>query len=402
MLAAWCLAPPAGFCAGETFTVPQGLFDSEPRGLYRTGTEEELWIDEARLEPTTATADDKRHLMVQVWYPATFADDAPRAPYILNPQLYSLEHQQRFAQYTRVRSSSVRAARVLRESAGFPVLIYNPGGGAQVFSGIVQAEFLASHGYVVVAIGHTGLNGIERFPDGCTYRRDVESDPRLPDAEWRALSEEQRFRRSVKNYSERMMPLHVEDIRFVLRKLAEANAMRGNRFHGRLDLERVGSLGWSLGGALSLQASRDVPDVKAAVNLDGWLFTDVADTGTSRPILQIRTGPVVEPGEGADIREAEFAAESRFWKLYALSTGDWYDVVVPRARHGHFADKALLQPHDPRLLHPRLVHEIVNRYTLEFFDRHLRGQQDTPLLLREITYPDTLSVSHSSVSSARP
>jgi dienelactone hydrolase len=55
---------------------------------------------------------------------------------------------------------------------------------------------------------------------------------------------------------------------------------RADRFYRRLDLESVGALGWSLGGVLALQASRDEPRIKAAVNLDGWLYTDVPETGT--------------------------------------------------------------------------------------------------------------------------
>ncbi|MBL8270596.1 MAG: hypothetical protein JNL55_29610 [Steroidobacter sp.] len=357
-------------------------------GPYRTGTEEQLWIDEQRLETTTQVADDRRPLLVQIWYPAKVSKEAQRAPYILNPQLYSTELQKGFARYKDVRAASVRAAPLASEPGRLPILLYNPGGGAQVFTGVVQAEFLASHGYLVVGIGHTGLNGIERFPDGSTYLPDVEIQPRFSEEEKQALSEEERFQRTVKHYAERMMPTHVEDIRFVLNRLARANATPGDRFHNRLDLERVGALGWSLGGALALQATRDEPRVKAAVNLDGWLFTDVADSGTQRPIMQLRTGPVVEADEGADVREVEASAESRFWKLYARSGADWFDVMLPRARHGHFSASSLLLPHDPRRLHPTLAHDIVNGYVLEFFDTYLRGREPGVLLSGQRSFPE--------------
>jgi hypothetical protein len=39
--------------------------------------------------------------------------------------------------------------------------------------------------------------------------------------------------------------------------------------------------------------------------------------------------------------------------------------------------------------HPRLGHDIVNRFTLEFFDKYLRDAQATPLLSQEQVYPDT-------------
>jgi dienelactone hydrolase len=372
--------------------IPVNVFAGEPRGPYQTGTVEELWIDTERDESTTSDPSDKRHLMVQIWYPATFRGDPQRASYVLNRELYPKDEEARWMDdAAAVRTTSVLNAPLAAEPSRFPVLIYNPGGYHPHFSATFQTEFLASHGYVVVSVGHTGLTRIERFPDGYFYRLDRD-DPFLSDAQSAGLSDLERFRLEVKWRSERLMPQHIQDIRYVLDRLQTLNATRGHRFHQRLDLDRVASLGWSLGGALSLQASRDEPRIKAAINLDGWLYTDVPETGTHKPIMQIHGDGSLflsEAGHDPEARLLALAAETRSWELYSRTTADWYDLTLKRATHGHFSDRTLFEPIDASLMHPRLAHDIINRFTLQFLDKYLREAAQTPLLSGAQSYPET-------------
>lgn len=389
----WAAALLAAASVWGAPSMAERAFASDARGPFQTGTVEELWIDAQRDETTTSDPSDKRHLMVQIWYPAAFKGDPPRAPYVLHRELYPTDEYSKWLdEVSRVRTNSVLNAPVAAAPPRFPVLIYNPGGYHPHFSGTAQTEFLASHGYVVIAIGHTGagMNRIERFTDGSTYRPD-QNDPRLSAAEDAELPKVEWLERQVQRFSALMMPVHVQDIRFVLDNLAQLNADRRSRFYRRLDLDRAGSMGWSLGGALSLQASRDEPRIKAAVNLDGWLYTDVMNTGTGRPILQMHGGAEVEQllgaGDAVRIEQATVAA-SYNWRLYRNSSGGWYDVTLDRATHAHFSDRVLFEPPQSQLIHPRLAHDIVNGYVLEFFDKYLRGRTDTPLLSGRITYPE--------------
>lgn len=394
----------------EKVPMPAELFAGSPRGPYQTGTFEAMWVDARREETTTSDPTDKRRLMVQIWYPASFKGDPPRAPYLLHPGLYSDQPELRaespmahwaYAGWLKdvesVRTLSVVGAPLAARPLRFPVLLYNPGAGFAAFSATFQTEFLASHGYVVVGISHTDSTGIERFPDGSTYRLDT-NDSELSSEEAQNLSPMEGFRKSIERITERVMPIHVKDITFVLDRLRRMDAERGNRFHARLDLERVGSLGWSLGGALSLQASRDEPRIKAAVNLDGWLYTDVPDTGTPRPIMIVHGDDAFayRPGESAAQRELRVVAGTLPWQLYARTKADWYDVTLDRAGHMHFSDQSLFMPDDMRKVFipgdasardPRFVHDIANRLTLEFFDKYLRQRASVPLLSGERTYP---------------
>ena len=387
---------PLAEATSDSYRVPAHVFAGDPRGPYETGTFEELWINEALEDPSTADPHDKRKVMVQIWYPATVPKRARRAPYVLSPQLYAKDHW--VHQLEHVQTQSFLDAPVAATVERFPVLIYNHGGGNPHFSATFQTEFLASHGYVVVSIGHSGANDIERFPDGSSYRNDGVS--------WRASPPENAQLASrdgfeyVWQHSD--LSLFVKDISFALDRLGAMNANPKHRFYERLDLDRVGSLGWSLGGFISLQATRDEPRIKAAVNLDGWPYglmgsNGAVTRGVERPVLLMFAGPSeaagipAYPGGEVDAEQVELAraAYTYYWTMLRRSTADWYYVTIARTDHGNFSDPPLFAASDPEWLHPRVAHAIINGYVLEFFDKQVRGSQEaTPLLSGERHFPE--------------
>lgn len=396
-MATWvatCLAASAAQPA--SFAVPAQLFAGEPRGRYETGTFEELWVNEAQEEPNTADPHDKRKIMVQMWYPASLPKNARRAPYAINPQLYGKDHW--VHELAHVQTRSALDASLAAAPVRFPILVYNHGGLHPHFSATFQTEFLASHGYVVVAIGHSGANEIERFPDGSSYTGEREKwMARAPTGE--QLAPRDKFEYGWANSD---ISLFVKDISFVLDRLAALNAVPKHRLHRRLDLDRVGSLGWSLGGFVSLQAAREESRIKAAANFDGWpyglLGPDGAVTrGSEKPVLLMFTGSIdwghVFPPPSGEVNAAEvetgLAAATHYWALLRRSTADWYHVTVDRTNHDHFSDRPLFEQHDPQLLHPRAAHAIINGYALAFFDRYVRGGGDeSPLLTGERHFPE--------------
>lgn len=418
--AALGLPAPADVQAAPAASIPARVFAGEPRGPYRTGTLQEFWIDESRAMPETADPDDKRRLTVQVWYPAEVRGDPAPAPYLLMPEQYltgsgpsartaqdrdGLEKQLDWIHAVRhVLTNSVREAKVAGTGERFPVLVYNHGGGHPQFTATFQTEFLASHGYIVVAISHPGWDGIRRrrFPDGYVYagRRLTAPDDAPP------------ANRSMREHFERMWAgeagslaaaVHemVRDVSFALDRLASIDRDRRHRLHGRLDLERVGTLGWSIGGVTSLQASLADPRIKAAINQDGWPFgltapDGVAVRGSPRPVMVMNgTRPDssgVEGEKDAAGEEAWKAAELHFWTLFQRSKEDWYWLRLAHGHHSSFSDLPLFNPDPgasrPDAIHPRLAHAIVNHYALEFFDRYLRERTDTPLLSGTQSYRD--------------
>lgn len=163
-------------------------------------------------------------------------------------------------------------------SGRFPVLLNSPGMGDTTGWSTAQAEDLASHGYVVVAINHTHEAYAVRFPDGRIERTVVPLDS--PQEVLRDL----------------LLPTRVADTRFVLDELADA-AVGGraasalpDRLADSMDLTSVGMFGHSLGGSTTVQAVHDEPRIRAGVNLDGPILGSVAAEGTDKPLLMLAGG----------------------------------------------------------------------------------------------------------------
>ncbi|MHC9086049.1 alpha/beta hydrolase family protein [Luteimonas sp. RIT-PG2_3] len=404
--------------------IPADVFAGEPRGPYATGTLETFWVDAARDEPRTLDPDDRRRLPVQIWYPATVADDAAKAPYLLHPERYIVETRAAdhgepdkdwrgqlgwLRKVRHVRTNSVVEAALPAGGGRYPVLVYNHGGGNPHFTATFHTEFLASHGYVVVAVGHPGFNGVIRqpFPDGYTFIDHAQSPRGKSDAAFDAsekaatanLSSRERFDRMFSDGSTARNVLDgVRDVSFVLDELARLDADPGSRFHKRLDLDHAGAMGWSMGGVVSLQASLDEPRIKAAINEDGWPYgllgaNGVVPKGSPRPVMVMNGVPAIaEAMRGpvdASLREEYASADTHFWTMFARSRADWYWLRIEGADHGHFSDHPLFSRGNdtPGAIHPRLAHTIVNDYALAFFDKHLRGR-DAPLLSNGHAYRD--------------
>jgi predicted dienelactone hydrolase len=181
------------------------------------------------------------------------------------------------------------------------------------------------------------------------------------------------------------------DARFALDRLEALNREPGP-FQGKLDLSRVGAFGWSFGGALAVQLSKDDPRVIAAIDHDGQLFVDVGLAGTSRPVLLIHHGvdDALEYPEKDRAMVRELMAETASWDSTArvASAADWYEVTIAGTDHGNFSDIVLFMKPLAGRTEPRRAHEIINAYTLQFFDQYLKGKPSDLLVAATSPFPE--------------
>ncbi len=348
----------------------------KPGGPYPVGTREYDWVDSSRGEPYTKDPNDRRRVVVQVWYPAA-PTTADTAHYLLRYKEFTSQLGGWAAR--KARTNSVLDAPVAVAEAPFPVVLYNHGGLWTRWSATYSTEWLASHGYLVISVEHFGFNQTTAFPDGTPFAPDTLAFPKeTGDGTKDALA-------SWAYLGDPVFLIWKADARFALDRAELMNRVPGP-FQGRLDLEHVGAYGWSFGGALAIQLTVDDPRVKAAVDHDGQLFGNVREVGTSRPVLQFHHGAddaLAYPEKDRPMVRT-LMAEVESWDSVARtrSTADWFDVTIAGTDHGDFSDLALFYPRKPGDTDPREVHTIINGYTLAFFDRYLRGRQ-AALLERE-------------------
>lgn len=354
-----------------------------PTGPYAVGTHEYLWIDRNREEPFTKDPADRRHLLARVWYPAEPAPAKETASYVLDGNEFG--EKSLYRKGVDIKTNAVTDAPLAKGEGPFPVLVYQPGGGTARFIATFQAEPLASRGYVVIGADHPGFSETVLFPDGFRFLADTLVAPK----------ETGHFRDDVLNnwgwLEKEVFPTWLADASFTLDKIAELAGTPGQMFHKKLDLDRIGMMGWSFGGAASVQMSRDDKRVKAVIDQDGQLFGDVWEKGTSRPFMLMHHGledKAPKPEHNPVIKELVEMTRLRDRSLLERSTSDWYDLTIAKTQHGHFSDFLLFFPKNPAELDPYRAHEIIVAYTLAFFDKYLRGRESDLLKAPSADYPE--------------
>ncbi len=379
-----------GFLYAQNFSIPDNPFPGLT-GPYQTGTHEYYWIDETRSEKYTKDPDDKRHLLVQVWYPAEQNKNAEKYPYIARKEEFG--DFKGYEPVYHVKTNSVLDAGISAKLKKYPVLIFSHGMGNTRFSNTYQTEMLASHGYIVFAVNHTFENNTTVFPDGFSPRKDnfkkyerIKGNP------------EEVVDHQLEYYDNYRLREWEKDASFVLDKIAELNKTEGSFFKDRLDLDKTGMFGYSFGGSNTVKMCKNDSRIKAAVNMDSYIFGDVWETGITQPIIFIRAEIEIrsrEENEARGVKHENYLKtvekfterESTFFRK---SKNDKYVLTLKNTVHRNFSDNALFRPQNPDKIDNRKCHEIINAYTLAFFDKYLKNKDNG--LLKKIPgiYPEAV------------
>jgi predicted dienelactone hydrolase len=333
-----------------------------PTGPYPVGT---IVLDVPR--PLVKAADaGAQHgpLTIQLWYPVRSAEGAGTAPYALGAASTGIRAY--LGTRRLVTTAALPNAGFLPGTSRQPVLLYASSWGGDRWENTAQAEELASHGYVVAAMG--------------------DPYPQLP----LDLSSEQAYRRTVA-WGDEKAKLEAEDAIGVLDVISRLDISDpAGRFTNRLDLSRVGFIGFSFGGAVAQEAAALDSRFKAIVNLDGWLFGDAADDWSKQPLLIISGAPAtgVPPDEhNSPIPQRRYGAllddrsERQMSAGFARRGG--YLLKIAGTDHSNFSDEAFVSPIsrlvDAGPLDRYRAARIVYDYLLQFFGKTLSGAP-APLL----------------------
>jgi predicted dienelactone hydrolase len=309
-IAPWTLLPP----------VPEL---TRPNGPYAVGTQIFRWVDESRDEATTSDPADKRNVIVQAWYPASRGAAGAHSTYIDGlgdlPDQVSLFPSFFMRSYGRIDTHGVLDAPVADNQPAWPVVVFSPGFGAPraFYTGL--ATGLASKGYVVLAIDHPYEVAVTQLADGRIAKA-------VDDFAQHSGTEE-----SGHAYMVGKINIRVADIGFTLDQIARPGVL-GPLLSGHLDLEHIGAIGHSFGGAAAALAMSRDPRIKAAANIDGTLYGPVSATPGARPFLLLESDHAeTEHGEVYEVGNRDF------FKTF----GGGYRYELKHANHFSFTDAPL-------------------------------------------------------------
>jgi predicted dienelactone hydrolase len=370
-------------------------------GPYQVGKVEYHLVDEARPEIFSAAPDDKRELMITIYYPASPPADASPAPYTAGPIRAAFGTPDFFQDS--VRAHAFVDVPIAADGARYPVIVFSPGMGFLPIKYAPTLEDLASHGYIVVSLSHPYSTAATVFPDGRSVASTAEAGSRaLSEATAKATSDAE-FDPVVN----RIGAVWVADVRFVLDQLEQFNVSDA-LFANRLDLTHVGVLGHSMGGGAAVQAMFEDDRIAAAIDMDGTLFGEVATNGIARPVMLMLSERVPMTAEQIKFSGSSPEANAYFQQREATTQATVYQQATPGYRlilngstHHTFIGFEPLAA--PSLFIPAEVVGtiegvravgIITDYVARFFDQHLKDQGSELLADSPTTYPEVVFESH--------
>ncbi len=381
------------FAQEQKIKTPTSQALPNPTGTFRVGTAIFHLTDTTRPDPLAKKAGQFRELMVQVWYPTDARAKSETAPYIPNLALVQAlkdsQHDSQdpavFESWKDVRTAGALSAPLSKKHAQFPLLFFSHGLGEPRSLYTAFSQDLASHGFVVACIDHP-YGGITIMPDGRVVSTDGDPDAGNPDA------------------TPRQVGTWAKDAAFVLDRMnapdkSEPTAV--GQFAGRVDLNRIGMLGHSLGGAAALEACRADAQFKACADLDGAPFGKVTEEGLKRPTLIMRSGPIYSDEDLAKKgrTRAQWEEMGRkglaMWSSLFQKSKDVpvYSIKINGAGHMSYSDAPFIMPDTisrfgGRIIEARRGYEIMTHYIRDFFGKYLMGKRSELLDKAKSPYPE--------------
>jgi predicted dienelactone hydrolase len=260
----------------------------------------------------------------------------------------------------------------------------------------VQCEELASHGYIVVSIGHPG-GGSYELPSGEIILFDMQKAKEEAEANSVAIEVFNQFAAWLGGAGKTAAPdehhphyqsvidsqpevimranIWIKDSLAAIDWILDQVEQPGTLLHDRVDTDKIGAFGMSFGGSTAMSISLLSDAIKAAANLDGFFYSTLWQQPLSKPILLMNN-------------DSSFGGFLRF--PYLNAQGDAYLATVSETTHGSFIDYTEILAENeiskrdvdgeevelPLLgsIDPDRMEIIMNTFLLDFFDKYLKGE----------------------------
>ena len=357
-----------------------------PTGSYSVGRTTFDWVDSTRIDPLATNPGVRRELTIWIWYPASSKKTYPTAEYLPTNWRKALAQKQGFIMskfitrdLSKVYPHSVKNPELSQKQIKYPVVFLKSGIGTLATDYTTLAEDLASHGYIVVGNDSPYSTFIVVYPDGRITGKTARGNPgetgsSIPD------------RTHLANI---LIRIWSDDTKFMLNKLEVLNTDSKSPFYGRIELNSVGIIGHSFGGATAAQFCHDDPRCKAGIDMDGAPFGTVVLTGFKKPFMFLLSS---HEGE-SDPLSIQIKANIR--GIYDSLPESRVLISLQGAKHFNFTDMALTKEKVIFRL-AGATGSIGSRHGLEveagcvrtFFDVYLKGQPVTNIKSLATHYPE--------------
>lgn len=301
----------------------------------------DTWEDETRKE-TYSKEDENRSVTVKFWYP--------------------------------------------KEEGSYPLVVFSHGSTGVIDSNMSTCTELASNGYVVVAIGHPyqamvveDVNGKKTFIDGDFFNQVMTDNG----------SDEPEHERAVYENSQEWMKIRTGDVNFVLDTIIEkCNTQEADVFR-KINLDKIGLFGHSLGGATVVAVGRQRDDIDAVIDLEGTMLGEYTGYENNEYIFNQDSYPIplLDVNSDTVYESIKMSGDREYVNFYVGENAkDFSEVVIHNIAHLNYTDLPLASPILAKMLGTGDADameciETVNDMVRQYFDYYLKDAEE--LLIEE-------------------
>lgn len=320
-------------------------------GDLQVVTKSYTYVDTDRVE-TYDNSGNARTLTVQFWYPESDQEQDPKLDQEQNKQ--SNQEQE------------------------YPLVVFSHGSMGIRSSNESLFYELASHGYVVCSIDHTYQ---------CMSTTDVNGKTTRISSRFMKELQNENAKKDINNsftcYQE-WMSVRTTDIDFVLDTILKKGADQSDdKVYHMIDPEKIGVIGHSLGGSAALGIGRSRDDIKAVIALEAPFMCDIEGVSGNEFVFNEDPYPVPVLNVYSDSAWGKMKDWAQYKKnvdLLEPTEETAFNVYIKNTNHMALTDLSLSCPIMVTLFDVNLhaasyeyVLKTVNKLTLDFFDRYLKG-----------------------------
>ncbi len=370
---------------GQTNSLPK------PTGKYFVGVTYLSFTDEKRIELFDNDQKNKREITVKVWYPADVKSKPE--PYLRNID-FAIKYCMFPETYRNLMTNSALNIPVSNNAEKFPILIFSHGWGEHPAQNTILMEELASHGYIVFSVAHHYECKYSEYPDVKTSHIEFSSlrfqkiigqqqDPKA--MEWymkmfAATNDNERAQvfhgtNDVLPWLKEGAKYWAEDISFIMDQVKDINSTLGI-LKGKIDTDRIGAFGMSMGGIATSELCLNDPRVKAGISIDGGLLGSMIHGELDIPFMFLSSKRYVGYGP----------------LFSGKSTEDCYALAIKNADHYNLTDYSLYpSPQVSFLLGTidgKRALDITDALVLSFFEKYLKNKKEIDLIKEATKFPE--------------
>ncbi len=353
-------------------------------------------LEDKERKETLIESDENRKVIISFYYPidemwkedrqALYVDlYSPREDEFINrfKGMVPLENDTEKEKFIRsIRTNIYNDAPISKKHVTYPVIMHSTGLGSPRDYMTFNIEKLVNEGYVVFTIEHIYDSMLTVFPNGEILEPQKEE-----------YTQEEK---------ENLIDVRKNDILFVLDQLEKLNN-EDDVIKNKLNLQRIGIIGHSLGGAAVFKATQCDSRIKATVLFDASLqflnlSEDIKEKQTlNTPVLNFRRGSFnYEASMKMFIDFAKVKFDSEQFKkqiilydnvlrdsdkgqkeLFNYLCGYKSFIKLNGSSHMTFTDYSIIKGEkmESKILSVEKAHEVINDITIRFLDEFLCGKE---------------------------